>query len=150
MRPTVYDLSQDWATLSGEYCVACGHEFQHGEFWEGCVFEVGKAAFCGDCTDQLVSQWSMKHSGVDLLPASLRPAIHTRLRLEVYIRDKFACRYCRASGCRLTLDHVIPRGPDSALNLVTACASCNSKKGSRTPLEAGMVILETWPGTGAG
>ena len=119
-RPIVNDLDQDWTTVSGEHCAACQHEFQHGEFWEACVFEVGAATLCGDCANQLVSQWSIKHSGVDLLPASLRPIIHPRLRLQIYTRDKFTCRYCRAAGCQLTLDHVIPRGPDSALNLLTA------------------------------
>jgi hypothetical protein len=141
-RPTVHDLEQDWETLSGEFCSGCGHEFQHGEFWEACVFDVGTVTICGDCANELVSQWSMKHSGIDLQPASLRPVIHPRLRLQVYCRDSFACRYCGAAGEQLTLDHVKPGGPDSALNLVTACASCNSQKGQRTPAEAGMVVLD--------
>ncbi len=138
--PTVNDLDKDWTTPSGEFCTACEHEFVYGEFFEACVFDVGAIWICGDCANELVSQWSIKHSGVDLQPTALRPAIHPRLRLKVYYRDKFSCRYCRSSGCMLTLDHVLPFGPDSALNLVTACVSCNSKKGQRTPAQAGMEI----------
>ena len=141
-RPTVHDLQLDWETLSGEFCSGCEHEFQYGEFWEACVFDVGAVTLCSNCADQVVSQWSIKHSGVDIQPVSLRPAVHPRLRLQVYHRDRFTCRYCGQAGGQLTLDHVIPGGPDSELNLVTACNSCNSKKGQRTPAAAGMVVLD--------
>ena len=47
------------------------------------------------------------------------------------------CAYCGATD-NLSLDHLIPRlrgGEDAADNLVTACRSCNSSKGSRDLLE---------------
>ena len=47
------------------------------------------------------------------------------------------CVYCGATDA-LSLDHLIPRlrgGEDEANNLVTACRSCNSSKGSRDMLE---------------
>jgi 5-methylcytosine-specific restriction endonuclease McrA len=62
-------------------------------------------------------------------------------RREVLRRDHHACQYC-GSGKRLTLDHVIPRskgGPHTWNNIVTACESCNSRKGDRLPHEVGMV-----------
>ena len=43
------------------------------------------------------------------------------------------CSYCGAGNTRLTLDHVLPRfdgGADDANNLVPACRSCNSSKGT--------------------
>ncbi len=58
-------------------------------------------------------------------------------RLRIYSRDDYACVYC-GSGSRLTLDHVLPRsrgGSNEDTNLVTACQSCNSSKGARTPEE---------------
>jgi 5-methylcytosine-specific restriction endonuclease McrA len=72
------------------------------------------------------------------------------LRSAIQERDGDSCRYC---GCRVswsdrrshvgaTYDHVIPRGPETLDNLVVACRRCNTKKGPRTPEEAGMVILE--------
>jgi hypothetical protein len=54
------------------------------------------------------------------------------------------CRYC-GSLERLTIDHVIPRcqgGRDDESNLVVACRSCNSRKGGRTPSQAGMAVLQ--------
>lgn len=67
-------------------------------------------------------------------------------RREVLRRDKHTCQYC-GSTKQLTLDHVIPRskgGKHTWDNVVTACEQCNSRKGDRTPSQAGM-ILRTKP-----
>lgn len=72
------------------------------------------------------------------------------LRQEIRARDNDHCRYCtrkvswndRRSAAGATYDHVIPGGPNTIENLVTACRGCNSSKGSRTPEEAGMVVLD--------
>lgn len=69
----------------------------------------------------------------------------TYTRKNIHIRDNYECQYC-GSGERLTLDHVMPvsRGGRSTWeNVVTACYSCNSKKGSKTPQEAGMPLAKT-------
>lgn len=73
---------------------------------------------------------------------------------NIFRRDNQKCQYC-GSGKDLTLDHVIPQafwrsgraqkdypglGMGAWENLVTACQSCNNKKGGRTPKEAGMVL----------
>ena len=63
-------------------------------------------------------------------------------RREVLRRDHYACQYC-ASTKNLTLDHVIPRskgGKHTWDNVVTACERCNSRKGDRNPLQAGMPL----------
>jgi 5-methylcytosine-specific restriction endonuclease McrA len=55
-------------------------------------------------------------------------------------RDKFRCVYC-GSQRHLTIDHVIPKskgGQNTWSNMVTCCSKCNSKKGDRTPEEAGL------------
>jgi 5-methylcytosine-specific restriction endonuclease McrA len=64
------------------------------------------------------------------------------------IRDQYQCQYCgkRPNQRDLNLDHVVPRsrgGQDSWENLVVSCRGCNLKKGRRTPLEAGMMLLRT-------
>lgn len=69
--------------------------------------------------------------------------IPSNIRDEVLERDNYTCRYC-GSKTNLTLDHVYPEskgGEATPENLVVACRSCNSKKGSRTPEEAGMSFL---------
>lgn len=56
---------------------------------------------------------------------------------SVFSRDGYACVYC-GSPLNLSLDHVIPQsrgGEHSPSNLVTACRSCNSSKGAKTPEE---------------
>ena len=68
-------------------------------------------------------------------------------RRNIFERDKNTCQYCgrKMSKTELTLDHVIPRsrgGIDSWDNLVLACMHCNVKKGSRTPEEAQMPLIQ--------
>jgi 5-methylcytosine-specific restriction endonuclease McrA len=64
-----------------------------------------------------------------------RPRPRVRLsKREVFRRDGYTCQYCGTRTGRLTLDHVVPRhmgGRYAWENLVTACASCNLRKGGR-------------------
>lgn len=67
-------------------------------------------------------------------------------RTRIYMRDKFRCQYCgdRKPARELTLDHILPRsrgGDNSPFNVVTACVTCNQRKGNRTPSEARMPLL---------
>ena len=69
-----------------------------------------------------------------------RPAF---TRFNVFLRDSFACQYCRrcCPTHELTFDHVIPRsrgGRTTWTNVVTACQSCNLLKGNRLPHQSGM------------
>jgi 5-methylcytosine-specific restriction endonuclease McrA len=64
-------------------------------------------------------------------------------RQNVYLRDNFRCQYCNCSGTllNLTLDHLVPlaRGGKTTWdNIVTACKSCNLRKGARTIEELGL------------
>jgi 5-methylcytosine-specific restriction endonuclease McrA len=73
-----------------------------------------------------------------------RPRVRVKLtKREIFRRDRHTCQYCGRKAPTLTIDHVIPRhrgGLHSWENLVTACPSCNRRKGGRTPQEAGMHI----------
>jgi 5-methylcytosine-specific restriction endonuclease McrA len=67
-------------------------------------------------------------------------------RLRIYVRDKYRCQYCgeKKPAGELTLDHILPRsrgGDNSPVNIVTACVSCNGRKGNRTPAEARMPLM---------
>jgi 5-methylcytosine-specific restriction endonuclease McrA len=69
-----------------------------------------------------------------------RPAF---TRFNVFLRDRFSCQYCgvRFPTHELTFDHVIPRskgGRTIWLNVVTACACCNLRKGNRLCHESKM------------
>jgi 5-methylcytosine-specific restriction endonuclease McrA len=65
-------------------------------------------------------------------------------RHNILRRDNYSCQYCGAAK-NLTLDHLLPRsrgGRSNWLNLVTACMRCNTRKGDRTPEEAGLKLLK--------
>jgi 5-methylcytosine-specific restriction endonuclease McrA len=54
-------------------------------------------------------------------------------RFNVFLRDRFSCQYC-GSGEELTFDHLLPRskgGETNWDNVVTACSTCNVKKGGK-------------------
>ena len=64
----------------------------------------------------------------------------------LFARDANPCLYCGNEFSRhaLTRDHVVPisrGGRDVWENVVTACFHCNSRKGGRTPQQAGMPLL---------
>ncbi len=66
-------------------------------------------------------------------------------RKNILQRDRFQCQYCGRTDLPLTIDHIHPRsrgGEDTWENLITACTRCNTKKGNRTPREAGMQPLK--------
>jgi 5-methylcytosine-specific restriction endonuclease McrA len=49
------------------------------------------------------------------------------------LRDKFACQYC-GDKKDLTFDHLLPKSKGGLTdwnNVVTACSSCNVKKGGK-------------------
>ena len=54
-------------------------------------------------------------------------------RFNVFLRDKFACQYC-GDKKDLTFDHLLPKSKGGLTdwnNVVTACSSCNVKKGGK-------------------
>ena len=78
----------------------------------------------------------------------IRPEKLTSLNL--FKRDEFKCWYCgrtkkQLRNEKLTKDHILPKirgGQSEWLNVITACESCNVKKGNRTPEEAEMKLLK--------
>ncbi len=65
---------------------------------------------------------------------------------KLFRRDRLTCAYCglRLSERELQCEHILPEsrgGQWSWMNLVAACASCNGRKGARTPEEARMPLL---------
>ena len=65
-------------------------------------------------------------------------------RKEILRRDENQCQYC-GNRKQLTIDHVIPRsrgGKHTWNNVVIACATCNGRKGNKTPTEAKMALFK--------
>ncbi|MBM3890299.1 MAG: HNH endonuclease [Verrucomicrobia bacterium] len=66
-------------------------------------------------------------------------------RHNIFERDSNTCQYCGRQCDRrdLNIDHVIPRdrgGQTVWENVVCSCMPCNTRKGNRTPTEAGMKL----------
>jgi 5-methylcytosine-specific restriction endonuclease McrA len=64
----------------------------------------------------------------------------------LFARDRHVCAYCggRFQSRDLSRDHVRPvsrGGRDSWTNSVSACRSCNTRKGNRSPEQANMPLL---------
>jgi 5-methylcytosine-specific restriction endonuclease McrA len=101
------------------------------------------------------NRWSGQQSVLEIAPiiaakghASSRVSEPTPAltNAALFARDQWICLYCNADGRRLPLtrDHVVPTskgGKDVWENVVSACIHCNSKKGGRTPQQAGMPLL---------
>lgn len=65
---------------------------------------------------------------------------------RLFLRDRHLCAYCGTAfaDTDLTVEHILPvsrGGRMSWTNVVTACRSCNTRKGNRTPEEARMPLL---------
>jgi 5-methylcytosine-specific restriction endonuclease McrA len=68
-------------------------------------------------------------------------------RRNLFRRDHFQCQYCgkKPKTSELTIDHVMPRsrgGKSTWDNCVLACIECNTRKGSKTPVEAHMKMAK--------
>lgn len=73
------------------------------------------------------------------VPYSRRVALNRR---AVFARDNGKCQYC--SQPAENLDHVLPRsrgGTHTWENVVAACKRCNTRKGNRTPSQAGLKLV---------
>jgi 5-methylcytosine-specific restriction endonuclease McrA len=78
----------------------------------------------------------------------IRPYLSLSVRLSrqnVFLRDHHTCQYCQKTfpEKRLTIDHVVPLskgGRHEWNNVVTACSSCNNKKGDKSPERANMTL----------
>ena len=84
---------------------------------------------------------------IKFIPLNSKKTVVRFNRNNIFLRDHHTCQYCgqKPPGSQLTMDHVVPvvkGGKKSWQNIVTACRTCNLKKGGRTPDEAGMRLKQ--------
>ena len=92
---------------------------------------------------QLLSKTVIRLVNYIKLPYKLMMS-HRPTRSMIYKRDGNKCQYCGTTK-DLSLDHVHPRsrgGQDTWENLVTACRTCNTAKGSHLLEDCGMKLLK--------
>lgn len=111
-----------------------------------CLILIGKANMVmdGRGTVRTITRTYPKPSVIRLHNVIKRPRPVVKLtKQEIFRRDQFRCQYCGQESKNLTVDHVLPQhlGGDSTwTNLVTACASCNHKKGGMTLQQSGLIL----------
>ena len=73
-----------------------------------------------------------------------RPRPRIKLsRRAIFRRDNFTCQYCGTQSNHLTIDHVVPRYRGCKHvweNVVSACPTCNRRKGGKTLVETRMTL----------
>ncbi|MFM2057548.1 MAG: hypothetical protein RLY71_1933 [Pseudomonadota bacterium] len=65
---------------------------------------------------------------------------------KLFARDRYLCAYCgvHVHPDHLTREHIVPTsrgGQDTWMNCITACRSCNGRKGSRLLHEVGLELF---------
>jgi 5-methylcytosine-specific restriction endonuclease McrA len=82
------------------------------------------------------ASWETRVPAVIMLKEMYRRKRNPRFtRYNLYLRDMFTCQYCIATHAQsnLSMDHVLPiskGGKTNWTNIVTACKTCNGKKGN--------------------
>jgi 5-methylcytosine-specific restriction endonuclease McrA len=86
-------------------------------------------------TEVRSQSFKMKLPSVVSLKSYIRPARFPAFtRFNVFLRDRFECQYCGV-GDDLTFDHLVPRsrgGLTTWDNVITACSTCNLRKGNKS------------------
>ena len=78
--------------------------------------------------------FEMNLPSVIALKSFIKPSENPNFtRFNVFLRDKFACQYC-GDKKDLTFDHLLPKSKGGLTdweNVVTACSTCNVRKGGK-------------------
>ena len=120
---------------SAKFCRRCAQPsapvLTRREVCEWCTVPIHKGRFCRSCNAAAVRKQ------------------RERLRTQLLERDGGICAYCAdpLTLKTMTIDHFVPRvlgGTDDLSNLMSACITCNCRKGARHPdsLEPGFFVTK--------
>ena len=145
LKLSAQGLPQSW--ISPELAVL---HYAAGEVrWESgaqvAVFRGGHNALTGKQSVITVNSIIGTKGVPGINPFELRPGL---TNTKLFARDRNVCAYCGGHFHEedFTREHIIPyaqKGPDTWMNVVTACRACNHRKSSRTPEQAHMPLLYT-------
>lgn len=143
LKLSAQGLPQSWISLEEAVLHYAADEVRWEVGAEVAVFHGGHNALTG--LQSIIAVNSIIGTvGVPRInPFDLRPSLTNS---KLFARDCGLCAYCgqRCHEDELTREHIVPlgqRGPDSWMNVVTACRSCNHRKGNRTPEQSHMPLL---------
>ena len=143
LRLSGHGLPQSWITLQEAVIhYACGEvQWELGETIA--VFRGGHNARTGQQSVVQVSSIIGTQGVPRVNPLAAKVSLTNP---KLFQRDRCTCAYCGGQFPEeeLTREHIVPvaqRGADHWRNVVTACRSCNHRKGNRTPEQAHMPLL---------
>ena len=143
LKLSAQGLPQSWISLEEAVLHYAADEVRWEVGAEVAVFRGGHNALTG--RQSLIAVNSIIGTvGVPRInPFGLRPSLTNS---KLFARDRCLCAYCGGHFHEevLTREHIVPlgqQGLDGWMNVVTACKSCNHRKGNRTPEQAHMPLL---------
>jgi hypothetical protein len=143
LKLSAQGLPQSWISLEEAVLHYAADEVRWEMGAEVTVFHGGHNAITGHQSIITVNSIIGTEGVPRINPFELRP---TLTNIKLFARDRCLCGYCgeQLHEDHLTREHIVPlgqRGVDSWMNVVTACKSCNHRKGNRTPEQAHMPLL---------
>ena len=143
LKLSAQGLPQSWISLEEAVLHYAADEVRWEAGAEVAVFHGGHNALTGRQSIITVNSIIGTVGVPRINPFNLRPSLTNS---KLFARDRCLCAYC-GGLCQedeLTREHIVPlaqRGLDSWMNVVTACKSCNHRKGNRTPEQSHMPLL---------
>lgn len=142
--------------LNADYSPICIIKWQKAMIWH---FRSVHSNICGiEVLEYYDNDYVITANGLKPVPSVVKTKKYFHLnniyvnfsRKNVFIRDNYTCQYCGMvlPVNKLTYDHVIPKSKwpyhdkeaTGWTNIVTACLSCNYKKGNKTIQQANMQL----------
>ncbi len=143
LKLSAQGLPQSWISLEEAVLHYAADEVRWEMGAEVAVFHGGHNAVTGRQSIITVNSIIGTQGVPRINPFDLRP---TLTNSKLFARDRNVCAYC-GETCHdevCTREHIVPLGQsgrDTWMNVVTACKSCNHRKGNRTPEQAHMGLL---------
>lgn len=143
LKLSAQGLPQSWISLEEAVLHYAADEVRWECGAEIAVFRGGHNAVTGDQSVVRINSIIGTKGVPRVNPHELKPALTNS---KLFARDRHMCAYCGKvfEDTMLTREHVVPfaqRGQNTWMNVVTACRSCNHRKGPRTPEQAHMPLL---------
>ena len=145
LKLSAQGLPQSWITLEQAVTHYAAGEVRWEIGAQVALFRGGHNAITGVQSQIAVSSIIGTRGVPQINPFDLRPSL---TNAKLFTRDRNICAYCGGhfEEHELTREHIVPfarQGLNHWMNVVTACRSCNHRKGPRTPEQARMPLLYT-------
>ena len=143
LKLSAQGLPQSWISLEEAVLHYAADEVRWEMGQQVAVFRGGHNAVTGIQSVIEVNSIIGTKGVPSINPFELKPSLSNT---KLFARDRNVCAYCGGHfhEDELTREHILPlaqKGRDHWMNVVTACRSCNHRKGNRTPEQAHMPLL---------